>query len=203
MIDLYIYGTGNGKRASIALEECGLPYTVHKIDINKGEQNTPEFRKLNPIGGIPVIVDPDGPGGKPVTISQSGAIALYCAEKTGKFLPKDPAKRLEVMQWLMHAVSDGAMTMGAIFRLSNMQEKSAAAIESFKTRLASYFKGVDTQLAANEYLAGELSIADIAFYTVVSAGKMHVPLDAYPHLDRWFKAMSSRPGVVKGMAVPA
>ncbi len=203
MIDLYIYGTGNGKRASIALEECGLPYTVHKIDINKGEQNTPEFRKLNPIGGIPVIVDPDGPGGKPVTISQSGAIALYCAEKTGKFLPKDPAKRLEVMQWLMHAVSDGAMTMGAIFRTTNLPDKPASAIESFKTRLASYFKGVDTQLATNEYLAGELSIADIAFYTVVSAGKMHVALDAYPNLDRWFKAMSARPGVIRGMAVPA
>src|SRR5690349_4379298 len=106
MIDLYAAGTSNGMRARIALEECGLPYTLHKIDLTKGEHKTPSFLAMNPNGQIPVIVDKDGPGGKPLTLSQSTAILLYAAEKSGKFMPKDPAVRAAALQALMNASTD-------------------------------------------------------------------------------------------------
>jgi len=115
MIELYTAQSSNGQRAAIALEECGLPYRVHKLELMQGEQRTPEFLALNPAGAIPVIVDPDGPGGAPLTLSQSGAIALYAAEKTGKFLPRDPARRAQALQWLMYGVSDVASASMMVF----------------------------------------------------------------------------------------
>jgi GST-like protein len=203
MIDLYTFGTGNGKRASVILEECGLPYTVHKVDLGKGEQKAADFLKLNPLGVIPVIVDPDGPGGKKVTISQSGAIAVYCAQKSGKYLPSDPVKRLKVMEWLMHAISDGAQTVGTVFQSSRLPEKPVKVIEYFNNRLMGFFKAIDGHLAGNEYLAGELSVADFALYTVVASGKTLVSTEGLKNLERWFAALSARPGVQKGMKVPA
>ena len=119
MIDLYSAGTANGFRASVTLEEAGLPFHLHKVDLAKGEHRSAEFLKRNPAGLIPVIVDQDGPGGKPLTLSQSGAIILYVAEKTGKFLPEDPARRAVAMQWFMQGATDVAATSGAIFRLEN------------------------------------------------------------------------------------
>ena len=113
MIDLYSAGTANGFRASVALEEAGLPYHLHKVDLAKGEHRRAEFLKRNPAGLIPVIVDQDGPGGKPLTLSQSGAIILYAAEKTGKFLPKDAIRRAMAWQWFTQALSDVAATSGA------------------------------------------------------------------------------------------
>ncbi|MBM3539794.1 MAG: glutathione S-transferase [Alphaproteobacteria bacterium] len=204
MIDLYTAGTGNGRRASVMLEECGVPYTVHKLDLTKGEQKTPEYLKINPLGAIPAIVDHDGPGGQKITLSQSGAIALYLCEKTGKFLPKDMAKRAVAMQWLLHAMSDEAPTSGALFRLGSLPEKPAAAIASFETRLIDMFRHVDKRLGEAEYLAGELSVADFALYPVV-AGRMAL-LDNAGKLDnlkRWAGALAARPGVSKGMKVPA
>src|ERR1700687_3849688 len=106
MIDLYLAPTANGLRATVALEETGLPYRAHPVDLAKGEQRSPEFLKLNPAGLIPVIVDDEGPGGKPLTLSQSGAIVLYAAEKSGKLLPRDPVRRAVALQWLMQAASD-------------------------------------------------------------------------------------------------
>src|SRR5690242_21831312 len=126
MIDLYLAGTANGLRASVALEECGLPYRAHAVDLAKGEQRSPEFMKLNPAGLIPVIVDSDGPGGRPLTLSQSGAIVLYAAEKSAKFLPRDPAQRALVMQCFMQAASDISGSSNAVFMLDNRApEKSA------------------------------------------------------------------------------
>jgi len=203
MIDLYTFGTGNGRRAAILLEECGLPYTVHKVDLTKGEHRKPEFLRLNPLGVIPVIVDSEGPGGKPLTLSQSGAIAIYAAEKSGRFLPKDPVRRLMALQWLMHAVSDGALTVGTVFLTSLLPDKPASVMERFTGRLAGFFKAIDGHLAENEYLAGELSIADFALYTVVASGKNLLPGQALPNLDRWAGAIGARPGVAKGMKVPA
>ena len=203
MIDLYTFGTGNGRRAAILLEECGLPYTVHKVDLTKGEHRKPEFLRLNPLGVIPVIVDSEGPGGKPLTLSQSGAIAIYAAEKSGRFLPKDPVRRLMALQWLMHAVSDGALTVGTVFLTSLLPDKPASVIERFTGRLSGFFKAIDGHLAENEYLAGELSIADFALYTVVVTGKNLLKGQEFPNLDRWAGAIGARPGVAKGMKVPA
>src|SRR5438067_13336755 len=108
MIDLFTSATGNGRRAAVMLEECGLPYKAHKIDLTKGDNKQPQFLKMNPAGAIPVIVDHEGPGGKSIIVSQSGAILLYLAEKTGKFMPKDPAKRAHAYQWFMQAATDVA-----------------------------------------------------------------------------------------------
>ena len=119
MMELYFAPTANGLRATVALEETGLPYRTHKLDLAKGEQRSAEFLKLNPAGLIPVVVDPQGPGGKPLTLSQSGAIILYAAEKSGRFLPKDAARRALAMQWMMQAGSDIAGTSGTVFRMES------------------------------------------------------------------------------------
>src|SRR4029079_8549606 len=122
MIDLYAAGTSNGMRARIALEECGLAYTLHPINIQKGEQKAPQFLAMNPNGQIPVIVDREGPGGKPVTLSQSTAILMYCAEKSGKFMPKDPAARPAVLQALMNASTDVTPILGAMIAMKTQKE---------------------------------------------------------------------------------
>ena len=203
MIDLYLAGTANGLRASVALEECGLAYTAHKIDLTKGEQRTPEFLKLNPAGQIPVIVDRDGPGGKPLTLAQSGAIILYCAEKSGKFLPKDPAQRANVLQWFMQGATDLAPTSGAIFQLEVVApEKNAAITEHFKKRLLSFFGVCDKRLEGRDYLAGELSVADFMVYPNFAARKALVDAaGGFANLQRWGASMAARPGVQKGMKV--
>jgi GST-like protein len=203
MIDLYLAGTANGLRASVALEECGLAYTPHKIDLTKGEQRTPEFLKLNPAGQIPVIVDRDGPGGKPLTLAQSGAIILYCAEKSGKFLPKDLAQRANVLQWFMQGATDLAPTSGAIFQLEMVApEKNAAITEHFKKRLLSFFGVCDKRLEGRDYLAGELSVADFMLYPNFAARKALVDgAGGFANLQRWGASMAARPGVQKGMKV--
>ena len=203
MIDLYLAGTANGLRASVALEECGLAYTPHTIDLTKGEQRTPEFLKLNPAGQIPVIVDRDGPGGKPLTLAQSGAIILYCAEKSGKFLPKDLAQRANVLQWFMQGATDLAPTSGAIFQLEMVApEKNAAITEHFKKRLLSFFGVCDKRLEGRDYLAGELSVADFMLYPNFAARKALVDgAGGFANLQRWGASMAARPGVQKGMKV--
>ena len=154
MIELYAAGTGNGQRGAIALEETGLPYRLHKIDLTKGEQRAPEFLVRNPMGQIPVIVDSDAPGGKTVTLSQSGAILLYAAEKSGKFLPKDPARRYKALEWMMNACTDIAVTSGAIFQMSvAAKEKVPSSIEHFENRLLRYLRVCDGQLKSRDYLA--------------------------------------------------
>lgn len=203
MIDLYLAGTANGLRAAVALEECVLAYRAHPVDLPKGEQRTPEFLKLNPAGLIPVIVDSEGPGGKPLTLSQSGAIVLYAAEKSGKFIPRDPGQRAVAMQWFMQAASDIAGASNAVFTVENRApEKSAANLEFFKKRLLDFFAVVDRQLEAREYLAGELSVADLLLYPNFSARKALLDqAGGYSNLQRWGAAMAARPGVARGMKV--
>jgi GST-like protein len=201
MIDLYTASTGNGRRATIALAECGLPYTVHKVDLAKGEGKKPEYLKINPAGAIPAIVDPDGPGGKKVTLVQSGAIVLYAAEKSGKLIPKDPVKRAEAYQWFMQATTDVAPTSSAIFYVStHLPVKDAGNTAYFEQRLLTQLGLVDKQLEGRDYIAGECSIADIALYPVIAARKAMV--DAAPglaNLKAWAARMAARPGVAKGM----
>jgi GSH-dependent disulfide-bond oxidoreductase len=199
MIDLYMWGTGNGYRAAIALAESGLAHKVHKVDLTKGENKQPEYLKINPAGLIPALVDSDGPGGKPVTMAQSGAILLYAAEKSGKMVPKDPMRRVAALHWMMQGCSDVAVTSGAIFALENfVPEKHPSDIEFFKKRLTGFFGHVDARLAGREFLADEFSLADLALYPVVNARKALA--EGLPNLEAWRVRMAARPGVQKGMA---
>jgi GST-like protein len=205
MIDLYTSATGNGRRAAIMLEECGLSYKAHKIDLSKGESKTPDFLKMNPAGAIPVIVDHQGPGGKSVTISQSGAILLYLAEKTGKFLPKDPARRAHAYQWFMQAASDVAPTSSTIFYVSSVvPDKTPSTIQHFEGRFLSMCGVVDQQLIGRDYLADEISIADLALVPVVAARKELIDKQkGLTNLKRWAAIMLDRVGVSRGLKVPA
>ena len=224
MIDLYTASTGNGRRATIALEECGLAYRVHKLDLSKGEAKTPGFLKINPAAAIPAIVDSDGPGGKPVNLSQSGAIpaivdadgpggkplnlsqsaaiVLYCAEKSGKLIPKDPAKRAEAYQWFMQAATDVAPTSSNIFYIStHVPVKDPGNTAYFEQKLLTMLGVVDKQLDGRDYIAGEISIADIALYPVVAGRKALI--DAAPGLANvkaWAARMAARPAVAKAIA---
>src|SRR5205823_3142935 len=139
MIDLYAAGTSNGMRARIALEECGLKYNWHPIDLMKGEHKTAQFLALNPMGQIPVIIDNEGPGGKKVTMAQSSAIMVYCAEKTGKFIPKDPAKKAAMLEAYMSASTDITPTFGAVNQVIRSKEPHGPTAEMFKQRLKGYF----------------------------------------------------------------
>jgi GST-like protein len=201
LIDLYYAPTANGLRASLALEECGLAYRPHRLDLAKGDQRTTEFLRINPAGLIPAIVDPDGPGGKSLTLAQSGAIVLYAAEKSGKLLPADPVVRATAMQWFMQAASDISGTSSTIFRLEmSAPEKSPAIIDYFKQRLVTFFRDADRQLADRDYLAGELSVADVMLYPGYTARKP--VLDAaggLENLHRWGAAMAARAAVQRGM----
>src|SRR5262245_1162749 len=153
MIDLYAAGTSNGMRARIALEECGLKYDFHPIDLMKGEHKTPQFLALNPFGQIPVMKDSEGPGGKPITLHQSSAILMYCAEKTGKFLPKDPAARAAFLEAYMSASTDTTPLFGAVNTAARAKEPHAPTVDLFKTRLKNHFKVWDDLLGKRKYAA--------------------------------------------------
>jgi GST-like protein len=203
MIDLYTSGTANGHRAAIALEESGLAYRAHKLNLQAGDQRKPEYLAINPAAAIPAIVDDDGPGGRPLALAQSGAILLYVAEKSGKFLPQDPARRASALQWLMSACSDVAGTSGAIFQLSMVApEKSATNVEFFEKRLVNALRVADARLADREYLVDEISVGDFALYPVVATRKPVIEKHGgLPNLAKWAERMAARPGVAKGMQV--
>ena len=200
MIDLYTFSTSNGHRAAIILEECGLPYRVHKVDLAKGEQRTPDFLNINPAGAIPAIVDHDVPGG-PLKLSQSGAIVLYAAEKTGRFLPADPARRALALQWLMLAVTDVARASTSIFLSSTvLPDKSPANVAYFEEQTLRYLRVAEARLAGRDFLADELSVADFALYPLYAVRKALVDKAGdLPELTRWGAALAARPGVDKGM----
>ena len=202
MIDLYAAGTSNGMRAKIMLDECGVPYKLHPIDLMKGDQKSPEFLARNPWGQIPVIVDNDGPGGKPVTLSQSVGIMIYLAEKTGKFIPKDAAKRAAFWQALMNATSDMGPTLGSIFTIARAKEPHKPSQLLFEDRWKGYMKAWDDTLAKQKYCAGdEVTIADFALYAVIGRAKQVVPalIEGYANIARWADEIGARPGVKKGM----
>lgn len=203
MIELYTTTTANGYRASIMLEECGLPYTWKYIKHREGQTLTPEFLKLSPLSAVPVIVDLDGPNGRPFTLAQSAAIALYLAEKSGKYLPRDPEKRWTVMQWLMHIMHDHAGTNTNLVFLPQLPEKPEAAIKQTEQRLLTYFGRVNRRLAESEYIAHDLSVADFCLYPVVARRPYLLEGEGLDHLKRWRAQMAARPGVIKGMSIPA
>ncbi len=198
MLDLYTSDTPNGHKVSIALEELGLPYKVHAISLQKNEQKQPDFLAMNPNGRIPVIVD------EGFTLFESGAILMYLAEKTGKLMPTEAHGRARVIQWLMFQMSAVGPMMGqanVFFRY--FDEKIPAAISRYQNESRRLFEVLNTRLAKSEWLADDYSIADIATYPWVRIYTWPgVSVDGLEHLQRWMTAMSARPAVQKGLAIP-
>ncbi|HZN85922.1 MAG TPA: glutathione S-transferase family protein [Burkholderiales bacterium] len=202
MIDLYAAGTSNGMRARIALEECGLPYEFHPVALDKGEHKTPQFLAMNPNGQIPVIVDRDAAGGKPVTLSQSTAILVYCAEKSGKYMPRDAAARAAMLEALMNASTDITPIFGAYFGIVRSKEPHAPSAQLFKDRLRAFFKVWDDKLAKRKCAAGdEVTIADFSLYAGYARIKGAAPdiLEGLPNVTRWAEAMAARPAVQRAL----
>jgi GST-like protein len=204
MIDLYTWSTPNGRKASIMLEEVGLPYRVHAIDISKGDQFKPEFVAINPNSKIPAIVDQEGPGGQPLAVFESGAILIYLAEKTGKLLSADPRRRIEAIEWLMFQMGGVGPMFGQTHHFRRFApEPVPYAIERYTKETQRLYGVLDKRLGEAEYLAGEYSIADIATYPWTARHEWQgVSLDDYPNVKRWFAAIGERPAVQRGMAVP-
>ena len=201
MIDLYTFTTPNGRKASIALEELGLEYKVHSIDISKGEQFTPEFVEINPNSKIPAIVDRD----EDITVFESGAILIYLAEKTGKLLSSEPKQRFKTIEWLMLQMG----SVGPMFGQYNhfykyAPEKIPYAIERYQKETLRLYEVLNTQLAKSEYVSGEeYTIADIAIYPWIAAYKfMDLSFDGHQELKRWYENIKQRPAVDRGMKVP-
>jgi GSH-dependent disulfide-bond oxidoreductase len=203
MIQLYTWATPNGKKVSVMLEEVELPYELHPINIAKGDQLKPEYLAINPNNKIPAIIDTDGPGGKPLKLFESGAILMYLAEKTGKFLPQDMAKRYEVIQWLMFQMGGVGPMFGQANYFYRLEEKVPFAIERYYKEAIRLYKVLEQTLGQRDYLAGDYSIADIATYPWVGRHDGHnVKLEEFPNVKRWFETISQRPAVKRGMAIP-
>lgn len=200
MIDLYTFTTPNGRKASIMLEELGLDYEVHKIDISKGEQFTPEFVAINPNSKIPAIVDRDAE----ITVFESGAILIYLAEKTNKLLPKDTKNKFQVIEWLMFQMGSVGPMFGQYNHFNRYApEKIPYAIERYKKETLRLYGVLDKQLIDKEYICDTYSIADIATFPWIAAYPlMELTLDNHPHLKQWVEKMEQRPAVQKGMNVP-
>lgn len=206
MIELYTWGTPNGRKVSIMLEEVGLPYNTHTVNISKDEQFAPDFLKVSPNNKIPAIVDPDGPGGKPISLFESGAILFYLAEKTGKLLPADPAARYETMVWLMFQMAGVGPMFGQAHHFRRFaKEQVPYAIDRYTNETHRIYGVMDKRLGEVPYLAGqEYTIADVATYPWVSRWEWHgIDWANYPNLKRWFDDVGARPAVQKGMAVPS
>ena len=205
MIELYTWGTPNGRKASIMLEEVGLPYAVKPINIGKGEQFAADYVKINPNSKIPTIVDSDGPGGRPISVFESGAILIYLAEKTGKLLSSEPRARIQALEWLMFQMGGvGPMFGQAHHFLRQAPEQIPYAMERYTKEVRRLYGVMDKRLGAAAYLAGDYSIAVVATYPWVSRYEWHrVALAEFPNVERWFKAIAARPAVERGMRVPA
>ena len=203
MIQLYTWATPNGKKVSVMLEEVELSYEVHPINIAKGDQLKPEYLAINPNNKIPAIIDIDGPGGKPLKLFESGAILMYLAEKTGKFLPQEMARRYEVIQWLMFQMGGVGPMFGQANYFYRLEEKVPFAIDRYYKEAIRLYKVLEQTLGQRDYLAGDYSIADIATYPWVGRHDGHnVKLEEFPNVKRWFETISQRPAVKRGMAVP-
>ncbi|TVR79540.1 MAG: glutathione S-transferase family protein [Rhodospirillales bacterium] len=204
MIDLYTWSTPNGYKVSIMLEEIGLPYRVIPVDIGKGQQFEPAFLALNPNNRIPVIVDTDGPDGRPLPLFESGAILMYLAEKTGQLLPADRVGRYQVVQWLMFQMGGlGPMLGQAHHFRTYAPETIPYAVERYTNEATRLYRVLDHRLGEAAYLGGEYSIADIACYPWIRPWRRQgQDLDAHPNLKRWFEAIDARPAVQRGLKVP-
>ena len=204
-IDLYTWGTPNGRKISIMLEEVGLDYEVHSIDILKDEQFAPEFLKISPNNKIPAIVDPDGPDGRSISMFETGAILFYLGEKTGKFLPVTPRDRYEVMQWLMWQMGGFGPFLGQAHHFRRFAPETIPyAVDRYTNEAKRLYGVLDRRLSETAYLAGrQYTIADIATYPWAARWEWQgIDWADYPNARRWFDQITARPAVERGMQVP-
>ena len=202
-IDLYYWPTPNGWKVTIMLEECALPYSMIAVDISKGDQFKPQFLAISPNNRMPAIVDHDGPGGKPISIFESGAILQYLGRKTGKFYPKDERGRVEVDQWLFWQMANLGPKAGEANHFRNYApERLPYAIERFSNEMNRIYGVMNRRLEGREFLAGKYSIADIACIGWASRAERHGhDLSAFANVRRWLKTVLARPAVQRGLAV--
>lgn len=204
-IALYTFDTPNGRKISVALEEMGLPYAVHVVDISQGEQNQPQFLRISPNNKIPAIVDPTGPTGEPVSVFESGAILIYLAEKSGQFLPRDPLKRIAAFEWLMFQMAGFGPMPGQVhhFIALQNQDDKRYGLQRFMAETRRLYGVMDRRLADRAFFADDLSIADFAILGWVWRHERHqVDLADFAHVQRWYEAMMARAAVQRGFAVP-
>ena len=204
-IDIHFFPTPNGQKITVYCEEAEIPYRIVPVHIGKGEQFKPEFLALSPNNRMPAIVDPDGPGGAPISVFESGAILRYLGEKTGKLYPKDDVRaRTKVDEWLFWQMAGlGPMSGQAGHFMIYAKEKIPYAIERYQHEVERLYGVMNKQLAHHAFLAGDaLSIADVASYPWVAVHKGYeVSLDAFPNLSRWVETLGARPAFARGMAV--
>src|SRR5262245_29018907 len=211
-LQLYSLPTPNGVKVSIALEELGLPYEPHPVTFDNNDQLSPEFKSLNPYGKIPAIIDPDGPGGKPLALFETGAILIYLGEKTGRLLPKDPARRYETIQWLVFQVAGlGPMfgQVGFFHKFAGKDFEDKRPRDRYVNESKRVLGVVNDRLATRAWMMGdEYTIADIAIFPWVrnlvgfyGAGEL-VGFDSFPNVKRTLDAFVQRPAVVRGLAIP-
>jgi GSH-dependent disulfide-bond oxidoreductase len=202
MIDLYFWPTPNGQKVSIFLEEAGLPYKVIGVNIGKGEQFEPKFLEISPNNKIPAMVDHEGPDGRPISVFESGAMLIYLAEKTGKFMPKDPRGRYQVIEWVMFQMGTVGPMLGQANHFRNYApEKLQYAIDRYVNESKRIFNVMDKRLSKHEYLAGDYSIADMACWPWIITRKKGGEYDEFANLKRWADAIGERPAVQRGMTV--
>lgn len=202
-IEVYFWPTPNGYKITIMLEECGLPYEIKYINIGKGDQFESSFLKFSPNNRMPAIIDPDGPGGKPISVFESGAILQYLGRKTGKFYPSDERARVSVDEWLMWQMGGlGPMAGQAHHFRQYAQDKIPYAIDRYTNECNRLYGVMDKRLAEHDYLAGDYSIADMAAYPWVRPYKNQgQDLAEFPNFDAWYKRMHDRPAVARAIAV--
>lgn len=207
-IQLYAFDTPNGRKISVALEEMGLPYEVHVVDITKGEQLAPAFLAISPNNKIPAIVDPQGPGpgpaGTPISVFESGAILLYLGMKTGRFWPADLAAQVPVLEWLMFQMGGFGPMPGQVHHFIALDNETdrAYGLKRYMAETRRLYAVMDQRLAGREFFAGGLSIADFAIVGWVWRHERHkVDLAEFPHVRRWYETMMARPATARGFAV--
>jgi len=202
-IELHYWPTPNGHKITIMLEECGLPYEIRFVNIGKGEQFEPSFLEISPNNRMPAIIDPDGPGGKPISVFESGAILQYLGRKTGKFYPQDERKRVQVEEWLFWQMAGLGPMAGQCHHFRNYApEKIAYGIDRYTNEVNRLYGVLDTRLDGRDFLAGEYSIADIAAYPWAKLWKNQgQDIAEFPRLERWLARCAARPAVEKGIAV--
>jgi GSH-dependent disulfide-bond oxidoreductase len=202
-IDLYYWPTPNGWKITIMLEECALPYTMIPVDISKGDQFKPQFLAISPNNRMPAIVDYDGPGGKPISIFESGAILQYLGRKTGKFYPRDERGRVEVDQWLFWQMANLGPKAGEANHFRNYApEQLAYAVERFSNEMNRIYGVMNRRLEDREFLAGKYSIADIACIGWASRAERHGhALSVFANVRRWLETVLARPAVKRGLSV--
>jgi GST-like protein len=203
-IELYTWNTPNGRKISVALEEMGVPYNVHTVNISKNEQFAPDFLKISPNNRIPAIIDPDGPGGAPISVFESGAILIYLGQKTGKFYPADARAQVPVLEWLMWQMGGFGPMPGQVHHFLQVENETDRryGLERYSKETRRLYGVLDRRLEGRAFVADALSIADFAIVGWAWRHERHkVDLADFPNVKRWYELLMARPGVQRGFEV--